>query len=266
MYGCRAYGAAWCCGTAAFALLLARVAIANSQPLAQPTFSDAKQIAHPAGTGVSLGAHTLLTQPNGLGTTPAMTRAMSTQPTGSALIVLRGGYAGSTDAPTDNYANAWKPVKSSLTFNGYGGSFDVSAYIAIPAKGGVDHRVVLVKKTHPEGEISVPLVEIKQAGVLQDVAQNYPAPALVVTSGNVTTTAPATLLAVWWGDAGVKRMTAMPNNGFAVIDSFLKLPDDSGVQCAVAFRQVAKAGTYNVSWTSAPVQGAILWLFAFQTK
>ena len=61
-------------------------------------------------------------------------------------------------------------------------------------------------------------------------------------------------------------MTAVPNNGFSVIDSFLKLPDNSGVQCAVAYKQVATAGTYNVSWTGAPIQGAILWLFAFQSR
>jgi hypothetical protein len=82
----------------------------------------------------------------------------------------------------------------------------------------------------------------------------------------VTTTGPATLIAVWWGDGGVKRMTAVPNNGFAVIDSYLMLPDNSGVQCAVAYKQVAAAGTYNVSWAGAPAQGAILWLLAFQSK
>jgi hypothetical protein len=86
-----------------------------------------------------------------------------------------------------------------------------------------------------------------------------------MTSGRVTTTGPAVLVAMWWGDGGVKRMTAVPNNGFAVIDSFLKLPDNSGVQCAVAFKQVSAAGSYDVSWTGVPVQGAILWLFAFQS-
>jgi hypothetical protein len=69
---------------------------------------------------------------------------------------------------------------------------------------------------------------------------------------------------VWWGDGFVYRMTAVPNNGFKVIDSYLELPPNSAVQCAVASKQVAAAGTYNVTWTGTPAQGAILWLFAFQ--
>jgi hypothetical protein len=32
----------------------------------------------------------------------------------------------------------------------------------------------------------------------------------------------------------------------------------------VAVRQVSAAGTYNVTWTSTPIQGAQLWLAAVQ--
>jgi hypothetical protein len=61
-------------------------------------------------------------------------------------------------------------------------------------------------------------------------------------------------------------MTARPDNDFTVIDSYLLLPDNSGVQCAVAVKQVDAAGTYHVDWVGSPIQGAILWLFAFQAK
>jgi hypothetical protein len=71
-------------------------------------------------------------------------------------------------------------------------------------------------------------------------------------------------VAVWWGDAFVYRMTAVPDNGFRVIERFLELPPQSGVQCAVAVRQVDRAGTWQVTWRGTPAQGAILWLFAFQ--
>ena len=37
------------------------------------------------------------------------------------------------------------------------------------------------------------------------------------------------------------------------------------VQCAVAVRQVSAAGTYNVTWTSTPTQGAQLWIVAVQS-
>ena len=67
---------------------------------------------------------------------------------------------------------------------------------------------------------------------------------------------PATLVAVWWGDAFVYKMTAVPDNGFRVIDRFLELPPQSGVQCAVAVRQVDRAGTWRVTWHGSPCRCA----------
>ncbi len=214
----------------------------------------------------SLGAHTLLTHSEGMGVAPAVTAPIDTQTTGSSLIVLNGGYAGNADKPVDSYGNRWKRIGDTVVYKGYSGAFTVCAYAVLSAKGGAGHTVTIAKRANPAGEISVPFIEVMHAGVLQDMAQNYPAPGLVLTSGNVTTTGPATLVAVWWGDAGVKRMTTRPDHEFTMIDSYLTLPDNSGVQVAVAYRQVASAGSYNVSWIGSPIQGAILWLFAFQSK
>jgi hypothetical protein len=250
MNGYRQYAAAFCCGT-----VLAVLPGAGRQVKAQTPVE-----------GPFLGAHTLLTQSEGLGSTPAITAPVATQPRGSSLIVFNGGYSSASATPVDSYANHWKQLGGTVPYgNGYGDRFDVKAYLALTAKGGANHTVTIAKPKDAAGEISVPFIEIRQAGVLQDVAQNYPPASLVMTSGKVTTTGPAALVAVWWGDGGIKRMSAIPNNGFAVIDSFLRLPDNSGVQCAVAFKQVHAAGTYDVSWTGVPVQGAILWLFAFQS-
>lgn len=256
MQGYREYVAA-CCRCAPAAVLLAAAAGAV---LAQGA---------PSGSALasSLGAHTLQTQSEGLGTSPVITDPITTQARGSSLIVFNGGYLSNASGPDDSYGNRWKQLGNDVPFgNGYGDRFNVKAYVALNAKGGAGHTVSFVKNGNAEGEISVPFIEIKDAGVLQDISQNYAPTGLVMTSGNVTTTGPATLIAVWWGDGGVKRMSAVPNNGFSVIDSFLKLPDNSGVQCAVAYKQVATAGTYNVSWRGAPAQGAILWLLAFQSK
>ena len=253
MQGCRGYVAACCRGTTVAALMVA----ASGATLAQAA----------AATLPALGAHTLQTQSEGLGTSPVVTRPITTQPRDSSLIVFNGGYSSNDASPEDSYGNRWKQLGNDVPFgNGYGDRFNVKAYVALDAKGGSGHIVSFAKNGDAAGEISVPFVEITHAGVLQDVSQNYAPTGLVMTSASVTTTGPATLLAVWWGDGGVKRMTAVPNNGFVVIDSFLKLPDNSGVQCAVAYKQVVAAGTYNVSWTGAPAQGAILWLFAFQSK
>ncbi|AIF48394.1 hypothetical protein [Dyella japonica] len=236
----------------------------------------------------TLGAHTMLTQSEGDGSSPAVTSGMHTQLDGSSLLVLVAGHADNDAEPTDSYLNTWKRVGDPVTYNGYGDRFNASAYIAIDAHGGKHHTVQVVKSGSPDGEITVPFVEIAHAGKLQDVAQNYPTPGVaaraanklarawqgvvgspdttstLLTSGTVTTTGPATLVAVWLGDAYVYSMTAVPGDGFKVIDSYLHLPPNSGVQCAVAVRQVDAAGTYSVSWTGSPAQGAILWLFAFQ--
>lgn len=214
----------------------------------------------------ALGSHTMLNHSEGKGVSPAVTAPIDTQPEGSSFIVLNGGYADNARPPTDNYDNRWKHLGDTVTYgNGYTG-FNVNAYIALHGKGGKGHTVRMDKPAQPAGEISMPFIEVTHAGVLQDVAQNYPSAGLVLTSGSVTTTGPATLVAVWWGDGGVTHMTAHPDNDFTVIDSYLLMPDNSGVQCAVAYRQVDAAGTYNVRWIGSPIQGAILWLFAFQAK
>lgn len=248
-------------------------------------FADAQ----PPALTPALGAHTLLVQTEGKGVSPAVSTPVTTDANGSSLLVLVSSYTSNSDDPTDSYSNTWKQLGPSVVYNGYDGKFNVRAYVALSAKGGAGHTVSVPKSGITVGEISVPFIEIRHAAVLKDVAQNYPVPGTVgrvanklarvwhdvagnpsvsstsLTSGSVTTTGPATLIAVWWGDATVYSMTAVPDNGFKVIDSFLELPPNSGTQCAVAFRQVATAGTYNVTWTGSPAQGAILWLFAFQS-
>ncbi|MCW8807810.1 MAG: hypothetical protein OQK79_06810 [Rhodanobacter sp.] len=236
-----------------------------------------------------LGAHTLLAQADGRGVSPAVTAPITTQHDGSSLLVLSGGFASNAASPTDTYSNTWTQQGDSVVYDGYEGRFDVKAYVSLSARGGRGHAVSIAKNGNATGEITIPFIEIMHADVLQDVAENYPAPRVAdrvsgkvarilrrltladpgptvsLTSGNVTTTGPATLIAVWWGDGFVYDMSAVPGDGFTVIDRFLHLPPDSGVQCAVASRQVSRAGTYHVTWKGSPAQGAILWLFAFQS-
>jgi len=125
-----------------------------------------------------LGAHTLLTHSEGMGQSPAVTEPIDTQPSGSALIVFNGGYASNDTRPVDSFGNRWKQQGRTVYYNGYGGSFDVSAYVALNAKGGAGHTVRIDKSGDAAGEISVPFIEVKHAGGLKDVAQNYPEPGL----------------------------------------------------------------------------------------
>ena len=215
-------------------------------------------------TGPSLGAHVFLGQGEGIGTDPAVTPAMDTAPAGSVLVAFNAGYASNQGAPKDTYENRWKALGHAATYADYGDRFNVKAYVALAAKGGAAHTLTVTKPGEPKGEISLPFIEVRNASQVLTFAQSYADPALEVTSKSITVDGPATLLAFWWGGGGVKRMTATPGDGFTLIDSFLELPDESGVQGAVAWRQVDAAGTYQVHWTAAPVQGAALWIIAIR--
>lgn len=213
--------------------------------------------------GPTLGAHTLLGIEEGEGTDPETTSPINTQASGSSLITFTAGYADNTGGPSDSEGNTWTAAGSEV-YTGYGGAFDVRGYYVEVATGDTGHTVTFQADGTPNGEMTVPFVEIKNAGELIDYAQNYPAAGAALTSGDVTTTGPAVLVAFWWGDATGLTHTAVPNNNFTTIESFVNLPPNSAVQCVVAVREVMTAGTYNVTWTETPDQGAPLWLFAFQ--
>lgn len=218
-----------------------------------------------APNAVTLGAHVLLWHEDGNGPPTAVTPAIATQVGGSSMVAFSAGYTSNTLGPTDNKGNNWTPFGNPVVYRGYNGEFNVKAYLVLSAHGGAGHRLSIVKNGAPSGEITLPFVEVRQAGVLQSVAQTYPQAAATITSGNVITTGAATLLAFWWGDATGLQHSAIPNNGFSIIENFVSLPPGSAVQAVVASRQVATAGTYNVSWTQSPSEGAVLWLFAFQS-
>jgi len=214
--------------------------------------------------GPSLGAHVFLGQGEGLGVSPATTPPVATQAQGSLFVVFNAGYASNDAKPSDTYRNTWKPLGKPATYANYGDRFNVNAWVARDGKGGANHTVSIVKRGEPKGELSMPFVEVRNAHRVSAFAQSYADASLIVASDAVEVDGPATLLAFWWGDGGVKQMTATPGDGFQLIDAFVQLPDESGVQGAVAWRQVTEPGTYRVHWTAAPVQGASLWIIAIQ--
>jgi hypothetical protein len=235
-----------------FPFLAMAAAVLTASPTGQPAPASA------------LGAHVFLGQGEGLGVSPAVTPGVDTQPAGSVFIAFNAGYASNDATPTDSYRNRWRSLGHAMSYANYGDRFAVQGYVAVGGKGGPAHTVSIEKRGEPAGELSLPFVEVRNATRVQAMAQSYADPSLVVASDEVHVDGPATLLAFWWGDGGVKRMTVTPGDGFALIDTFTELPDESGVQGAVAWRQVERAGTYRVHWTAAPVQGAALWLIAIQ--
>lgn len=209
-----------------------------------------------------LGAHTLAFHRYGGNTAPITSNGIATQSFGSTLLACVGrGDLSAFSLPRDNKGST--PCLQLGAAHPYTlwGSSGTGLYSFANASGGSGHTVTT--DTPPGDEITLAVVEIVNGGLIRDYKWNEVLSGQPITSLSVTTTGPATLVAFWWGDAGVDgNKTAMPNNGFVVIDSVL----ESGalVQCAVAAKEVAAAGTYDVTWTATPRQGAQLWLVAVQ--
>ena len=219
-----------------------------------------------AGNGIAApttGTHSLAFFPcNSTGglTTPAIT----TQNAGSTILawVGRGDTNGFTGTvPLDNKTNTYSILGSVHDYSPlYPGSGE-ALYAVLSAAGGSGYRVTAPMPAGGD-EITLAVVEVKNGGLIQDFQFNKVL-SPPHTSLNVTTTGATTLIAVWAGDSGVASVTATPNNGFATIDT--QLLSSCEVEVVVATKDVAGAGTYNVTWTATPTQGAHLWLVAVQT-
>lgn len=187
--------------------------------------------------------------------------SLNTQPSGSTMIVSTGrGNRYVFELPTDNKGNG--PYQQLGTAQAYTRWQDSgTAVYAFPAMAGGSGHVVR-NGTPSDDEITMAVVEVVNSTRVQDFKWNEALQA-PLTSQSVTTTGPATLVAFWWGDYGVDNdKTATPNNGFVLVDSVLM--QGALVQCAVAVKNVTEAGTYNVTWTATPAQGAQLWLVAVE--
>jgi hypothetical protein len=225
-----------------------------------------------APTGIAgLGAHALNHYGAGANSGNSIsTPAMTTQP-GSTIVVSVGrGILSLFDEPgalpTDSKGNA--PYQQQGVAHNYTHymSSGTALYTFAAANGGAGFTVST--RTGASDEITLAAVEVLgrtqvQAFDWNEVVQPDSGPAVQVTSHSVTTTGPATLVAFWWGDAPEPMVkTAVPDNGFQVVESILA--EGALVQCAAAVKDVAAAGTYNVTWAATPRQGAQLWLIAIQ--
>lgn len=188
--------------------------------------------------------------------------ALSTKPSGSVLVVSSGrGDLSAANAPTDNKGNA--PFMALGTPHPYTlwptSGTDVHAFVG--AIGGDNH--VVTTATAPGDEVTLAVVEVENGSHIQAAEWVERLKGQAITSAKVTTTGPATLVAFWWGDADVGGdKVATPSDGFVVLDAI----GNAGalVQGFVAAKDVDAPGTYDVTWTATPDQGAQLWLVAVQ--
>jgi hypothetical protein len=189
------------------------------------------------------------------------TPPMTTQASGSTIVVSVGrGDAGAFAAPTDDRGNVYAPLDAVHPYTRWPDS-GTTVYAATDARGGAGH--VLTSTVPGDDEITIAAVEVIDGTAVADVSWTEVLVGSPLTSAPVTTTGPATLIAFWWGDGGAEGdKTAVPDDGFTVVDAILM--SGSLVQGAVAVRDVTAAGTYDVTWTATPEQGAQLWLIAVQ--
>lgn len=189
-------------------------------------------------------------------TVPLVTRA-----TGSTILAcVARGFVTDHVPPTDNKGNTYTQIGVAHVYSKWTSS-GTACYVATNAAGGSGHVVTAPNGVaEPRDEVTISVVEIVNASRVQDFKWNEDLISPLV-SQNVTTTGPATLIALWWGDGDVSTVhTATPNNSFGVIHSLLDL--GALIQVSTATRNVTAAGTYNVTWTSG--EGAQLWIFAVQ--
>lgn len=211
----------------------------------------------------SLGAHSLVYNRDGVAVAPLTTASMLTQTSGSTLLACVGrGVLSAHSSPSDSLSNPYAQAGTAHPYTNWSSS-GTALYACQQARGGPGHRVSVAKPIASD-ETTLSVVEVVNGGQVVDVRWNEVLAGQPLTSPAVTTSGPALLIAWWWGDADVRLdKTATPNNGFAVVDAILL--QGALVQCAVAVRQVAASGTYQVTWTSTPVQGAQLWVAAVQS-
>ena len=231
-----------------------------------------------SGPNPQLGAHSSAFRLLGVDTSLLSTASMSTRASGSTMLacVGRGDKTlFASRAPTDNKGNVYTQLDITRPYTAFPTS-GTALYGVAATAGGPSHIVSAANATNTNqatpDEITLAVVEVINGGVIKDVQWNEVT--LIsgnpLTSNSVVTTGPATLVAFWWGDGAFGPHTATPDNGFTVIDSVLLI--GNLVQCAVATKNVAAAGSYNVTWTARSEvgtpqegpQGAQMWLVAVQ--
>jgi hypothetical protein len=211
----------------------------------------------------TVGAHTVAFTHFGAPAGTLSTAPLTTQTSGSTVLAWVGRGAISTftpaTAPVDNLGNTSVQLG---TTHSYAPNFSNSGMALYAFQSFVGGSGDVFSAPMPvNDEVTLLVVEIKNGGVIQDAQWNSVANP-PQTSLSVTTTGPATLVAFWTGDGASGAVSAVPNNGFTVLDSELESSD--AVQASVAVKDVSAAGTYSVTWSATPAQTAYMWLVAVQ--
>jgi hypothetical protein len=188
---------------------------------------------------------------------------MGTTSGSTLLAVVAMGELSNMHAPTDNFGNTFRALLPAHNYQNWLGS-GTRLFAATNIVGGANH---VVRETMPavDDEVTLSLIEIRGAKTIADVSVSETPTTGPVKSGSVTTTGPAVLVAWWWGDGGSTQITATTSPGWTRVHSLSRAEGVTGlVQVELATKVVSSAGTYAITWTSDPDQGAVVYLVAVQ--
>jgi hypothetical protein len=202
---------------------------------------------------------------------PVVTPAMTTQASGSLLVacVGRGNISNFTlpsAAPQDNKGNsAYSQVGVTKAYGPPFGGSGTALYSLASAIGGSGYQISVPQGVNGgnDDEVTSLVTEVIGGTSVHDFAWNEDQTAAPTTSASVTTTGPAVLVAFWWGEDGTTFTSASVSAGWNVVESF-PVPAGNAIQAAMAVRVVSSPGTYNITWTATPAQGAQMWIVAVQ--
>ncbi len=216
----------------------------------------------------TVGAHAMAFTLNGEVASDTLTiPAIETQPAGSTILVaLARGLIGSFGpVPTDNKGNSPYALVGSVRSYALWPESGTALYAFTSAAGGRGHTVTIPKTSYSETTVFV--VEVMNASRIQDESFREVPGRGTLTSASVTTTGPATLVAICWGDGAGQPITLSASDGFKIIEE--QALSQISIEGAVAVKNVASAGTYSVTWTAtqegAPMtMGALMYLVALE--
>ena len=212
----------------------------------------------------AMGAHTLAFTLDGKVSADALTTpAIDTQPSGSTLLVAlaRGQVGNFGPLPSDNKGNSPYALVGSVESYARWPQSGTALYAFTSAVGGRGHTVTITRTSLSETTVFV--IEVKNAGRVQDARFRQVAAGGTLTSASVTTTGPATLVAFCWGDAGGQPSSFTVGDGFTIVEQ--QPLSEISIEGAAAVKNVAAAGSYSVTWKATQgnsSMGALMYLVA----
>jgi hypothetical protein len=184
--------------------------------------------------------------------------------TGSTLLAVVGmGVLANMHPPRDNRGNTFRELLPRHNYVNWSGSGQ-QLYAATQIRGGKGH---VVTETMPDvnDEVTLSVIEIRGARRISAASVVEQASSGPVKSAKVTTTGPAILVAWWWGDGGTVQTSATTSACWSRVHSLERAQAETGVvQTELAAKAVSAAGSYSITWSSDPDQGAVVYLVAVE--